>query len=96
MAGRCHIELGTPANAEPLLTRALASYNSSHLREVGLYQTWLAEGYARTGELDAARATLSRARAAADRANSVRLQRRINTVAKLIDKKAGSRTVSDS
>lgn len=84
MAGRCAIELGTPAHAEPLLTRALVGYNGDHIREVALYQTWLAESYARTGDLDAARATLDHAQIAAARADSARLQRRVTAVANLI------------
>ncbi|MEV0457890.1 helix-turn-helix domain-containing protein [Catellatospora methionotrophica] len=86
MAARCAIELGAPAQAEPLLTQALASYNTDHVREVALYQTWLAESYAKTGALDAARATVDRAQAAAVHADSARLQRRITAVVKLIDR----------
>ncbi|BCJ76081.1 hypothetical protein CS0771_56250 [Catellatospora sp. IY07-71] len=88
MAARCAIELGTPAQAEPLLTRALAGYDSDHVREVALYQTWLAESYAKTGDVDAARSTLDRAQTAADRTDSARLQRRITAVANLIDRRA--------
>src|SRR5256885_7018119 len=43
MAGRCLIELGDPASAEPLLSTAIASYAPEHAREVGLYRTLLAE-----------------------------------------------------
>jgi len=86
MAARCHIQLGQPAHAEPLLTRALADCNPDHVREVGLYQTWLAEGYARTGNLDAARTILNHASATAAHADSVRLQRRIHAVTTLIDR----------
>ncbi len=88
MAARCAIELGTPAQAEPLLTRALAGYNCEHIREVALYQTWLAESYAKTGDLDAARVTLGFAQTAADRADSARLQRRVTAVSSLIDRRA--------
>jgi transcriptional regulator with XRE-family HTH domain len=83
MAARCHIQLGQPAAAEPLLTRALADYNPDHVREVGLYQTWLAEGYARTGNHDAARHTLDQIDTSAVEAGSVRLQRRIDAVTRL-------------
>ncbi|GIF09903.1 hypothetical protein Asi03nite_74410 [Actinoplanes siamensis] len=83
MAARCHIQLGQPAAAEPLLTRALADYNPDHVREVGLYQTWLAEGYARTGNHDAARHTLDQIDTSAVDAGSVRLQRRIHAVNRL-------------
>ena len=83
MAARCHIQLGQPAVAEPLLTRALADYNPDHVREVGLYQTWLAEGYARTGNHDAARHILDHIDTSAVEAGSVRLQRRIDAVTRL-------------
>jgi transcriptional regulator with XRE-family HTH domain len=83
MAARCHIQLGQPAAAEPLLTRALADYNPDHVREVGLYQTWLAEGYARTGNHDAARNILDHIDTSAVDAGSVRLQRRIDAVTRL-------------
>jgi thioredoxin-like negative regulator of GroEL len=91
MAGRCLIELGQPANAEPLLNRALAAYNHNHLRETGLYQTWLAEGYARAGDLDAARAVLGQARAIAAHIDSARLQRRINAIDTLVARRSGKR-----
>jgi hypothetical protein len=55
MAGRCLIELGDPAAAEPLLSSAIDSYAPEHTREIALYRTWLAESYARAGVLDAAR-----------------------------------------
>ncbi len=91
MAAGCMIELGEPADAEPLLQGALAVYNTDHVREIALYQTWLAEGHARSGDLDAARVTLDLANDAATRAESARLQRRIAAVAKLIDKRTGRR-----
>lgn len=85
MAGRCLIELGKPAQAEPLLADAIAGYDRDHAREVALYQTWLAEAYANTGELDAARATVDRARRAADRVNSTRLDVRVRYIERLVD-----------
>lgn len=91
MAGRCLIELGKPIDAEPLLNRALAAYNHSHLRETGLYQTWMAEGHARAGDLDAARATLGQARTIAAHMDSARLQRRINAIDTLIARRSGKR-----
>lgn len=94
MAARCHIELGTPADAEPLLTRALAGYNPDHAREVALYQTWLAEAHAKSGDLDAARTLLDRISTSAASVDSIRLQRRIDAVTHLIDRRAGKRTPS--
>jgi transcriptional regulator with XRE-family HTH domain len=92
MAGRCLIELGHPADAEPLLTRALARYDHSHIRENALYQTWLSEGYAKAGDLDAARSILDQVRATAARADSVRLRRRIDAVTNLINRRTSDGT----
>lgn len=92
MAGRCLIELGTPTAAQPLLTRALAGYDNSHVREIALYQTWLAEGYAKAGDLDAARTILDQTSAAAGHADSARLRRRIDAVTNLINRRAGKHT----
>lgn len=83
MAGRCLIELGEPAKAEPLLAGAIAGYDMDHAREVALYRTWLAEGYARTRSLDAARSTIALARRAADRVGSTRLAARVRHVERM-------------
>lgn len=87
MAGRCLIELGDPTTAEPLLSGAIAAYTPDHAREVALYQTWLAESYARTGVVDAARDTLNRARKTAWGVNSTRLDARLDDVARLLPSK---------
>lgn len=84
MAGRCTIELGDPVAAEPLLSNAIDAYAPDHAREVALYRTWLAESYARAGVYDAARPVLSKARTAADRLTSARLERRVDDVAQLL------------
>lgn len=80
MAGRCLIELGEPTAAEPLLSAAIDGYQTAHVREIALYLSWLAESYARSGNLDAARDTLTRARTAADGVNSARLNARIHEI----------------
>ncbi|WP_328610385.1 transcriptional regulator [Amycolatopsis sp. NBC_00345] len=84
MAGRCLIELGEPARAEPLISHAVAAYTPEHTREVALYRTWIAEAYARSGELDAARSALQAAREAGDGVNSTRLATRVDHVARLV------------
>ncbi|WP_248294942.1 helix-turn-helix transcriptional regulator [Actinoplanes sp. TBRC 11911] len=89
MAARCHIQLGIPGEAEPLLRRALAGYDHSHIRETALYQTWLAESHARTGDLDAARALLDQIDTASVDEGSVRLKRRILAVNQLVHRRRG-------
>jgi transcriptional regulator with XRE-family HTH domain len=84
MAGRCFIETGQPAGAAPLLTQAINGYETSHAREVALYQTWLAESYARAGELDAARDVIEEARSTSAGINSIRLTRRVEEIEQLI------------
>ncbi|MGM1058359.1 helix-turn-helix domain-containing protein [Saccharothrix sp. Mg75] len=83
MAGRCLIELGRPSEAEPLLSRAISSYDNNHVREVALYLSWLAEAFAKADVLDAAEETLDRARVAARGVNSKRLDIRIRQVESL-------------
>ncbi|MFE3171823.1 helix-turn-helix domain-containing protein [Amycolatopsis sp. NPDC059090] len=84
MAGRCFIEIGQPAEAAPLLTRAIGRYEATHAREVALYQTWLAESYARAGFLDAAREVIQEARASSTGINSLRLTRRVEEIEQLV------------
>lgn len=84
MAGRCLIELGKPRAAEPLLSNAIRSYDTNHVREVALYLSWLTEAYARAGVIDAARDTLARARKTARGIKSARVDLRINQVAELV------------
>ncbi|WP_439377885.1 helix-turn-helix domain-containing protein [Amycolatopsis lexingtonensis] len=84
MAGRVLIEVGQPVKAAPLLTRAINAYDAEHAREVALYQTWLAESYARAGEVDAAREVIGAARGAADGINSARLGRRVEEIERLV------------
>ncbi|HWD04271.1 MAG TPA: helix-turn-helix transcriptional regulator [Amycolatopsis sp.] len=84
MAGRCLVELGDPTRAEPLITHAVAAYAPEHIREVALYRTWIAEAYARSGNLDAARSALRAARTAGNGVNSTRLAVRVEHVARLV------------
>ncbi|MQA07927.1 MAG: helix-turn-helix domain-containing protein [Pseudonocardiaceae bacterium] len=84
MAGRCLIELSDPVKAEPLLSAAISGYQSDHAREVALYQTWLAESYARAGVFDAAKDTFKSARNSARGVNSARLDQRIGDVERLL------------
>ena len=78
------IELGDPGKAAPLLSVAVAGYPEEHSREVALYLSWLAESYAQVGALDAARDTLSRARAFASRMPSARTDDRFSLLESLL------------
>ncbi|RCW43322.1 hypothetical protein DFQ14_107212 [Halopolyspora algeriensis] len=84
MAGRCLIELGRPREAEPLLSAAIACYPPEHAREVALYRSWLAESYARAGELDAAREVLDGARRYGAEMPSARSDTRFEAVERLL------------
>ncbi|WP_431874531.1 helix-turn-helix domain-containing protein [Amycolatopsis sacchari] len=84
MAGRVLIELGAPAKAAPLLSRAISEYEADHVREVALYQTWLAEAFVNSGELDAAREVVRKAHRATEKVNSARLERRVGAVERLL------------
>lgn len=81
MAGRCFVELGDGASAQPLLTRAIDKYDPDHVREIGLYQTWLAEAFLRSAQFDAAQETLSQI---TRDTGSERLNRRIAEVERLM------------
>lgn len=85
MAGRCLIELDDPIAAEPLLADAISGYQAERAREVALYQTWLAESYARAGVLDGARETIGRARRSARKIGSARLNHRVDEVERLLE-----------
>ncbi|MET7989372.1 helix-turn-helix transcriptional regulator [Amycolatopsis sp. NPDC005232] len=84
MAGRCWIEMGQPAKAAPLLRHAIEGYDTDHAREIALYQTWLAESYAKEGQLDEARDVIQRAREASDQINSARLGQRVDEIERLV------------
>ncbi|MEU6562863.1 tetratricopeptide repeat protein [Nocardia nova] len=81
MRARCAVELGEVTTAETLLTPALDRYPPHRRREAALYRTWLAEAHARTGNLDAARATL--AKVGTD-TGSDRVERRVHEVEQLL------------
>jgi hypothetical protein len=84
MAGRCLVEIGEPDRAGPLLSAAVATYPREHSREVALYLSWLAESYARTGDIDAPRQTLSRIAEYASRMPSARTEDRVRLVEALV------------
>ncbi|SEQ66921.1 Helix-turn-helix domain-containing protein [Lentzea xinjiangensis] len=95
MAGRCMIELGDPAKAEPLLSKAVATYPEEHSREVALYLSFLAESYARTGAFDAAKATLDQAASFAERMPSARTDDRFTAVRELLQPGLGRERISE-
>ncbi|TVT50656.1 RagB/SusD family nutrient uptake outer membrane protein [Amycolatopsis rhizosphaerae] len=68
-----------------LLSAAVAAYTPKHAREVALYRTWIAEAYARSGNLEAAQDTINQARQTADRLTSARLTLRVGIVERLVE-----------
>lgn len=84
MAARCMIELGDPVSAEPLLSAVIDGYAARRVRETALYQTWLAEAYARSGDRDAGRVVLDKAAGLARKTNSARLNGRIAVFDRLL------------
>jgi hypothetical protein len=89
MAGRCFVELSDPSRARPLLQQAIDSYPKDRAREVALYQTWLAESYARNRDFDAAQETIGAARKAADSVHSARLERRVVEIELMLSGRGG-------
>ncbi|MFE9320031.1 helix-turn-helix domain-containing protein [Nocardia sp. NPDC052278] len=89
MAGRCFVELGDPSRARPLLQQAIDNYPKDRAREVALYQTWLAESYARNRDFDAAQETIGAARKAADGIHSARLERRVVEIELMLSGRGG-------
>jgi hypothetical protein len=80
MAGRCFTELRRPLRAEPLLRSVIARYDGTHVREVALYLTWLADTYAHAGEIDQAAATAAHALDLSVQVNSARGRERVAAV----------------
>lgn len=84
MRARCAVELGDTTTAERLLAPVLDRYPAGRRREAALYRTWLAEAYARGGELDAARAALAKVNSDT---GSDRVERRIRDVERMVSRK---------
>jgi transcriptional regulator with XRE-family HTH domain len=77
MAGRCFTELDRPDRAEPLLLNAIANYDLSRSREVALYRSWLAEAYAKAGDVEQACGQSMRVLDAVEGVNSARVDDRV-------------------
>ncbi|WP_438939821.1 helix-turn-helix domain-containing protein [Catenulispora rubra] len=84
MRARVMVELGKPSEAEPLLVGVLSRYPAESYREQSLYWSWLAEAYAKAGELDQGRAALGKAADYAARVNSSRTADRLTVVMGLL------------
>lgn len=80
MAGRVFTETHRPLRAVPLLTAALERYDTTHVREVALYSSWLAQAYVDANEIDEAVAVASRVYDLAAASDSPRAVRRLDTV----------------
>lgn len=66
--------------AVPLLTAALERYDTTHVREVALYSSWLAQAYVDANEIDEAAAVASRVYDLAAASDSPRAVQRLDTV----------------
>jgi tetratricopeptide (TPR) repeat protein len=95
MAGRCFTELKQPAKAVPLLQNAIAAYDSTHIREISLYQSWLAEDFLLLGEIDAASEISSQVLELGAQIDSARTNDRIKHLASLMDSHNDSRAASE-
>jgi hypothetical protein len=84
MAGRCFTELGQPAKSEPLLHNAISAYDKSHIREIALYKSWLAEDYILLNDIEAASDMSSEVLRLAIRADSARTDDRLRHLANLL------------
>lgn len=80
MAGRVFTETHRPLRAVPLLTAALGRYDTTHVREVALYSSWLAQAYVDANEIDEAAGVAARVYDLAAASDSPRAVRRLDTV----------------
>lgn len=95
MAGRCFTELRQPARAEPLLRNAISGYDSTHVREVSLYRSWLAEDYILLKDIDAATVNAMQVLELGIRANSARTDERLRHLASLLAHYKGIQDVTE-
>ncbi|MGW1997400.1 XRE family transcriptional regulator [Embleya sp. NPDC001921] len=82
MSGRCWAELRRPLRAVPALEDVLGKFDDSHARDKALYLTWLADAYARAGEIEQAAVTIAHTLDLSTGVGSVRPRQRAVTVLK--------------
>ncbi|MEU1523033.1 helix-turn-helix transcriptional regulator [Nocardia rhamnosiphila] len=85
MRARSAVELGDAATAEALLSPVMERFPAERQREAALYRSWLAEAYARNGQVAAARETLDKVRADAADLGSARLEHRVHEVERVLN-----------
>jgi transcriptional regulator with XRE-family HTH domain len=95
MAGRCFTELGRPKDAEPLLVQTVQDYDATREREAALYRSWLAEAYAKAGDVDRAAAQTMKVLDAVDGVNSARLDDRVVVLRQALHRYADAPGVRD-
>jgi tetratricopeptide (TPR) repeat protein len=95
MAGRCLTQLKQPERAIELLTRAVNTYDSTRVRELALYLSWLAEAHVYADNIEEAATDASRALQLSARSTSARSAERVRVVRKLIAPYHGNRTVDE-
>jgi tetratricopeptide (TPR) repeat protein len=77
MAGRCLTELDQPDRAAPLLLGAIDGYDTTRVREVALYRSWLGEAHVKAGDVDQACAQTMHVLDAVEGVNSARVDGRL-------------------
>ncbi|MFJ1954536.1 helix-turn-helix transcriptional regulator [Streptomyces microflavus] len=95
MAGRVFTETHRPLRAVPLLTAALQRYDTTHVREVALYSSWLAQAYVDANEIDEAVAVAARVYDLAAASDSPRAVHRLDTVLNALAPHRGTPAVRD-
>ena len=95
MAGRCFTELGQPEKAIPLLRSSIERYDSTHIREISLYQSWLAEDYILLGDIRTAADLAIEVLELGSRANSARTDERLRHLAASLREYKGIQNVTE-
>jgi hypothetical protein len=95
MAGRCFTELGQPEKAIPLLRTSIERYDDTHIREISLYQSWLAEDYVLLKDFHAAADIALEVLELGRLANSARTDERLRHLAASLQEYKSIRNVAE-
>jgi transcriptional regulator with XRE-family HTH domain/tetratricopeptide (TPR) repeat protein len=95
MAGRCLTQLKQPEHAIELLTRAVSEYDSTRVRELALYLSWLAEAHIYADNIEEAATGASRTLQLSAGTTSARSVDRVRVVRKLLTPYHGTSAVDE-